>query len=101
MFFGLTTNSFIQIKSPEGLQFSNIYFDPAHPNPDWIKSVFQQTDIKKINFNKLILGFGTWSYYVSPNGAQKLTELIFPLSLQKTEIPLINCGQSRIIPFIV
>ena len=99
-FFGLTTNSVMQIKSPEGLQFSSIYFDPAHPNPDWIKSAFQQTDIKKIIFNKLITGFGTWSYYVTPNGAQKLIELIFPLSLETTEIPLINCGQSRMMPLI-
>ena len=99
-FFGLTTNSVIQIKSPEGLQFSSIYFDPAHPNPDWIKHAFQQTNIKKIILNKLITGFGTWCYFVTPKGAKELTELIFPLSLEKIEIPLINRGQSRIMQLI-
>ena len=94
-FFGMHTNSVIQIKTPHGLQFSSINFNPSHPTFDWIKNALNQTDINKIIFNKLIIGFGTWCYYITPIGAKKLTELIFPLSLKKTEIPLINNGQSR------
>ena len=99
-FFGMSTNSVIHIKTPQGLQFSSIGFNPSYPTFDWIKNAFNQTDINNIIFNKLIIGFGTWCYYITPLGAKKLTELIFPLSLNKIEIPLINNGQSRIMPLI-
>lgn len=99
-FFGMHTNSVIKIKTPQGLQFSSIGYNPAHPTYEWIKNAFNQTDIKHITFNKLIIGFGFWCYYITPIGAKKLIELIFPLSLKKTEIPLINSGQSRIMPLI-
>lgn len=99
-FFGMHTNSVIQIKTPQGLQFSSINFTPAHPTCNWITNAFNQTDIKKIIFNKLIIGFGTWCYYITPVGAKKLTELIFPLSLKEIEIPLIKNGQSRLMGLI-
>ncbi len=94
-FFGMHTNSVIQIKTPQGLEFSIFNFNPNYPSFDWMKNAFNQTNIKKIIFNKLIIGFGTWCYYITPVGAKNLTDLIFPLSLQKIEIPLINNGQSR------
>jgi len=99
-FFGLTTNSVIQVKSPQDLKFSSIYFDPNHPEPDWIKDAFSKTDISRIIFNKLIIGFGFWAYYLTPRGAEKLIELIFPLSLKTTPIPLINFGQTQQMPCI-
>ncbi len=99
-FFGINTNSVLQIKNPQGLQFSSIGFNPAYPTSEWIKNAFNQTNIKNIIFNKLIIGFGTWCYFITPLGAKKLTELIFPLSLKEIKIPLINNGQSRIMGLI-
>ena len=97
-YFGLHLNSVIQVQSPQGLLFSNIYFDPGYPNPDWIKKAFSKTDIAKVLFNKLIKGFGTWAYYITPKGAEKLINLIFPLSLETTKIPLIYHGKSVNMP---
>lgn len=94
-YFGLHTNSVIKLKSPEGLQFSSIYFDPSYPDPEWIRTYFHKTDLKKINLNKLIIGFGTWAYYLTPKGASKLDDLVFPLSLKTTPIPLIDCGRTK------
>ena len=99
-FFGLTTNSVMQVKSPQDLQFSSIYFDPNYPEPEWIKDAFSKTDINRIIFNKLIIGFGFWAYYLTPKGAKKLIELIFPLSLKTIPIPLINSGQTQQMPCI-
>tara|TARA_B100001093_G_scaffold508439_1_gene570646 strand:- start:859 stop:1614 length:756 start_codon:yes stop_codon:yes gene_type:complete len=99
-FFGLTTNSVIQVKSQQNLQFSSIYFDPEYPESDWIKNAFSKTDLSKIILNKLIIGFGFWAYYLTPKGARKLIELIFPLSLKTTPIPLINFGQTQQMPLI-
>ena len=97
-YFGLHTDSVIKLKSPEGLQFSSIYFDPPYPEPEWIRSYFYKTDIKKIILNKLIIGFGTWAYFLTPKGARKLDDLIFPLSLKKTPIPLIDNGRTKDMP---
>lgn len=99
-FFGLTTNSVVEVLSPQGIQFSKIYFNPAYPNPDWIKNAFSKTSIKKIMFNKFLTGFGYWAYYVTPKGADKLIDLIFPLSLKTTKIPLIRSGQTADMPCI-
>ena len=89
-YFGLHTNSVIELVNPQGMQFSNIYFNPSYPDPGWIKNAFSKTDIKNIIFNKLIKGFGTWSYYVTPKGAEKLLNLIFPLSTKTTKIEILN-----------
>ena len=99
-FFGLTTNSVMQVKSKQDLEFTSIYFNPAYPKPEWINNAFSKTDINKIIFNKLIIGFGFWAYYLTPKGAKKLIELIFPLSLKTTPIPLINHGHPQNMPCI-
>ncbi len=99
-FFGLTTNSVMQIESQQNLRFSSIYFEPPYPDPKWIKDAFSKTDINRIIFNKLIIGFGFWAYYLTPKGAKKLIDMIFPLSLKTTPIPLINNGQPRKMPLI-
>ena len=99
-FFGLTTNSVVEVLSPQGIQFSKIYFDPAYPKPDWINNAFSKTSIKNIIFNKFLTGFGYWAYYVTPKGAAKLINLIFPLSLKTTKIPLIRSGQAADMPCI-
>tara|TARA_B100001093_G_C26753883_1_gene982443 strand:- start:108 stop:851 length:744 start_codon:yes stop_codon:yes gene_type:complete len=89
-FFGLHMNSVLQTISPQGLEFNSIFFDPAYPNPSWIKNAFLKTEIKNIIFNKLINDFGTFAYYITPKGAEKLINLIFPLSLKTTKIKLLN-----------
>ncbi len=99
-FFGLTTNTIVEVLSPQGIQFSKIYFDPAYPNPDWINNAFSKTSINNIMFNKFITGFGYWAYYVTPKGAEKLINLIFPLSLKTTKIPLIRSGKEADMPCI-
>ena len=99
-FFGLTTNSVVEVLSPQGIKFSKIYFDPAYPKPEWINEAFSKTSIKNIIFNKFITGFGYWAYYLTPKGADKLINLIFPLSLKTTKIPLIRSGQAADMPCI-
>ena len=99
-FFGLTTNSVVEIQSPQGIKFSKIYFDPPYPKPEWINNAFSNTSIKNVTFNKFLTGFGYWAYYVTPKGAEKLINLIFPLSLKTTKIPLIRSGKAANMPCI-
>ena len=88
-FFGINTDSILQGVSPAGLTSVSL-FDPKHPSQEWIQNAFLKTTIDKVEMHRLIKAFGTCAYFVSPGGARKMIDAIFPLSLETTYIPLIT-----------
>jgi Flp pilus assembly protein TadD/GR25 family glycosyltransferase involved in LPS biosynthesis len=88
-FFGINTDSILQSRSSFNLTRISLFY-PKHPSQDWIRTALLKTDIRDIEMQKLEKAFGTCAYFVSPKGAQKLNQLIFPLSLKTTDIPLIS-----------
>ena len=87
-FFGINTDSILQSISP--LNLSRLcLFTPKYPTPDWIHAALSKTDIRNVEMHKLEKAFGYCAYFISPQGAQRLSKLIFPLSLKTTIIPLI------------
>ena len=88
-FFGINTDSILESVSPQGLTTLSL-FQPNYPGPEWIYQALTKTDVARVEIHKLLKAFGTCAYFVSPHGASKLDEYIFPLSLKTTNIPLIN-----------
>ena len=88
-FFGINTDSILQTISSSNLSRLSL-FNPKHPSPDWIYAALSKTDIRNVEMHKLEKAFGTCAYFVSPKGAQRLNQMIFPLSLKTTDIPLIS-----------
>ena len=88
-FFGINTDSILQSISPTGLASVSI-FSPHHPSEEWIKNALSKTSVEDVALHRLEKAFGFCSYFISPSGAQKLSEKIFPLSLSTTKIPLIS-----------
>ena len=88
-FFGINTDSILQSISPLGLSSLSL-FQPKHPSEEWIKNALSKTNTKEVALHRLIKAFGFCAYFISPTGAKKLIEKIFPLSLETTNIPLIT-----------
>ena len=87
--FGINTDSILQSISPVGLCSVSI-FQPKFPNQEWIRHAFSKTNPQKVELHRLIKAFGFCAYFISPNGAKRLEEKIFPLSTRVTQIPLIT-----------
>jgi GR25 family glycosyltransferase involved in LPS biosynthesis len=87
--FGINTDSILQSISPTGLASVSI-FEPIYPSQEWIRNALSKTSTKKVAMHRLIKAFGLCSYFISPNGARRLNERTFPLSLRTTDIPLIT-----------
>lgn len=97
--FGINTDSILQSISPKGLVSLSL-FDPKHPSPEWIRNALSKTTTQEVEMHRLIKAFGNCSYFISPSGAKRLSEKIFPLSTRTTQIPLITdkmpaCGLDR------
>jgi glycosyl transferase family 25 len=88
-FFGINTDSILVSTSPQGLTSVSL-FEPKHPSPEWIAKSLSKTSANRVELHRLIKAFGSCAYFISPKGAQKLIERIFPLSLKTTNIPLIS-----------
>ena len=88
-FFSVNTNSILSSISQSGILTTSL-FEPQHPSEDWIKSALMKTDINKIVPHKMIKGFGFCCYFITPKGADKLEQKIFPLSLRTTDVPLVS-----------
>lgn len=88
-FFGINTDSILLSTSPQGLTSVSL-FEPKYPSPEWITKSLSTTATSRVELHRLIKAFGLCAYFISPKGAQRLTEKIFPLSLKTTNIPLIT-----------
>ena len=98
-FFGINTNSILLSTSPKGLVSLSL-FDPKHPSQEWIKNALSKTTIEEVVLHRLFKAFGYCAYFISPRGARRLSQKIFPLSTKTTQIPLITenmpaCGLDR------
>ena len=97
--FTVNTNSILKSISPCGLTNFTL-FNPTYPTQEWIGNAFSKTKTKEVRMHKLIYAFGCCSYFISPRGAEKLRQKIFPLSTKTLEIPLLKgvttlCGLDR------
>lgn len=86
--FGINTDSILQSISPKGLASLSL-FDPKHPSEEWIRNALSKTSAEEVELHRLIKAFGNCAYFISPSGAKRLSEKIFPLSTRTTQIPLI------------
>ena len=86
---GINTDSILQSISPKGLA-SLSPFDPRHRSEEWIRNALSATCVEEVTLHRLIRAFGNCAYFISPNGAKRLSEKIFPLSTRTTQIPLIT-----------
>ena len=87
--FGINLDSVLCDVSPTGLKSARL-FSPKQPYHNWIMDAFEQTKITNVEFHRLAKAFGTPAYFITPKGAKKLLKQIFPLSLDTSNIPLIN-----------
>lgn len=86
IFFSCNTDSSITMISPEGLAFSTVC-EPKNPDPDWISAALARTNVDDSRYWKLVRAFGLCCYFVTPNGARKLIDSLFPLTSEATYVP--------------
>jgi GR25 family glycosyltransferase involved in LPS biosynthesis len=85
IFFAVNTDTILVTFSPEGVrEFSN--FEDRYPSPARIKQILAQTNLARLSYRRLLNGFGTSCYLVSPQGAAKLADRSFPLRLDSVAI---------------
>jgi hypothetical protein len=87
-FFGYNTNAPLSIILPVGLEASLIS-RPIHPPIEWSVATLSSTDITKAESCRLLSGFGMLCYWISTNGAARLSNLCFPLSMESCSVPLL------------
>lgn len=87
--FSINTDSILEVEAPNGLRQVTI-FDPKYPDYNWINAALSKTDIDETQIWRLIKGFGMCCYFLSPKGARQILNLVFPLTLERTHIPLLN-----------
>jgi len=87
--FSINTDSILTTVSAQGLQESRV-FHPKHPDQSWIDTALARTALSEIRVSRLLKAFGMCCYFISPQGAAKILEHTFPLTLATTAIPLIS-----------
>ena len=92
--FGVNTDVDFHSVSPQGLM-SITNFMPKYPSRDWIINALKRTNPGEVKFHKLLRGAGFCAYFISPEGARKMLDKIFPLSLTSKE------PYKRILPFSI
>ena len=89
VFFSANTDAPMAMRSPEGLTQAS-RFDPRNPHPDWIRSTLARTSVEHVRYWRLSRAFGLCCYFVTPHGAQALTNMMFPLRTDGVFVPLIS-----------
>lgn len=65
-------------------------FQPQRPDVSWINDALARTSVQEVRLVRLLRGFGTCCYFVSPQGAASLLRNVFPLTLATTAVPLLS-----------
>jgi GR25 family glycosyltransferase involved in LPS biosynthesis len=86
--FTCNMNATLVKTSPEGVSTGSI-FDPKNPHPDWIRSTLAKTDLQNLHYSRLRKAFGLCCYLVTPRGAKKLVEQLFPLRTDGVFVPFV------------
>lgn len=89
--FSINTDSILTTVSAQGLQETRM-FDPKHPDQGWINTALSRTTLAEIRVSRLLKAFGMCCYFISPQGAEKILEHTFPLTLATTAIPLVSAA---------
>jgi GR25 family glycosyltransferase involved in LPS biosynthesis len=85
IFFGVNTDTILVTVSPENVrEFSN--FEDRYPPPERIQHILARTDPSRLAYRRMLNGFGMCCYLVSPQGAAKIAQQIFPLRLDSVGI---------------
>ena len=82
--FGVNTDVDFHSISPQGLA-SITNFMPKYPKEEWIFNALERTNPREVRFHKLMRAAGTCAYFISPEGATKMLDQVFPLSLELKE----------------
>ncbi len=92
--FGANTDSSLRYTSRQGLQYSSC-FKPRHPELRWILESFAKTEPDNSTLHRLHKACGLSCYLITPEGAKKLLDQVFPLDLQTVEYPFIANGLNQ------
>ncbi|WP_411867793.1 hypothetical protein [Vulcanococcus limneticus] len=87
-FFGYNTDAPLSMQTPEGLELE-MFSRPQYPSTEWIGNALSKTKIKDVRPYKYLKGFGMLCYWISPQGARRIEERCFPLTLETCHIPLL------------
>jgi glycosyl transferase, family 25 len=87
--FSINTDSILEVEAPNGLR-QVLVFEQKYPSYAWIASALQRTKVEETQIWRLIKGFGLCCYFLTPKGAKRILELVFPLTLERTALPLLN-----------
>ncbi len=77
LLFSIDTGGVCETVSPQGLQIVS-KFQPRNPTPEWIEEALSRTNVQNVELHRLVNGPGSSCYYISPLGAKKLLDTLFP-----------------------
>ena len=92
--FAANTDCSVRYTSNQGLQHSTC-FHPHHPEGPWIMEAFRKTDPSSCTLHQLSKACGLSCYLITPGGAKKLLDQVFPLNLRTVEYPFIAKGLNQ------
>lgn len=84
--FSIDTGGVCETVSPQGLQVVS-KFQPRNPSPEWIEEALLRTNVQNVELHRLVNGPGSSCYYISPPGAKKLLDTLFPTGPDGVPIP--------------
>ena len=97
LFFGCNTDSIMGVISPQGVRHVTA-FKEKNPSYDEIISILSKTKISRVTCWRYLKGFGLCCYFITPNGANKLIQMLFPLRLEGVLIPYVSSNVPGISP---
>jgi len=75
--FSIDTGGVCETVSPQGLQIVS-KFQPRNPSLEWIQGALSRTNVQNVELHRLVNGLGSSCYFVSPSGAKKMLDTLFP-----------------------
>jgi exopolysaccharide biosynthesis predicted pyruvyltransferase EpsI/GR25 family glycosyltransferase involved in LPS biosynthesis len=75
--FSIDIGGVSETVSPQGLRIVS-KFQPQNQSLEWIEEALSRTSVQNVELHRLLHGPGSSCYYVSPEGAKKLLDTLFP-----------------------
>ena len=93
--FAVNTDSVLIAQSPQGY-VQTMKFQDKHPPPQRIAALLKRTRIVDVKLWRLLRGFGSAAYYVSPAGARKLLASVLPMRSDTVPVPTLGNVAGRV-----
>jgi GR25 family glycosyltransferase involved in LPS biosynthesis len=86
--FGLNTDSVVDARSPQGLRQARLFYE-QYLSCQQIQYALDRTTSESVSYWKLFRGFGLYCYFITPDGAKRLSSSLFPLRLDAISVPFV------------